>query len=244
MAAVLAGLFLAATGRPVEAERWADVADRWPHGDALQGGHRLRRGLRGPAPGRSSCRRGHRADALADADEAVRRCAAQGIVTPAPALYQGLARVLSGDLEGGDAIIPGCRQCSGSRPARTRLWPSHCPSDRWSRWHTVEWGCAQALADQASAVLRQAGIEESYATPLVCAAQARAALHRGDVRRGTRSTGPGPAPAAPADLRRCPTSPFRPGSSSPASTLALADLAGARTLMREIDRAAPAADHT
>jgi hypothetical protein len=29
--------------------------------------------------------------------------------------------------------------------------------------------------------LRLAGIEESFATPLVCAAQARAAMHRGDV---------------------------------------------------------------
>ena len=39
----------------------------------------------------------------ADAGEAVRRCAAQGIVSPAPALYLGLAQVLSGDLDGGDA---------------------------------------------------------------------------------------------------------------------------------------------
>src|ERR1039458_7215656 len=35
MAAVLAGLFFALTGRPVEAERWADVVDRW-QADVLQ----------------------------------------------------------------------------------------------------------------------------------------------------------------------------------------------------------------
>ena len=33
MAAVLASLFCALTGRPVEAERWADAVDRWQYGD-------------------------------------------------------------------------------------------------------------------------------------------------------------------------------------------------------------------
>ncbi len=44
-----------------------------------------------------------------------------------------------------------------------------------------QWGRAGALADQARAVLCRAGIEESYAAPLVCAVQARAAMHRRDV---------------------------------------------------------------
>jgi uncharacterized protein HemY len=44
-----------------------------------------------------------------------------------------------------------------------------------------EWGQAEVLADEAWRVLRKAGIEESFATPLVCAAHARVALHRGDV---------------------------------------------------------------
>ena len=35
MAAVLAALFCALTGRPVEAERWADAVDRWQYGDRL-----------------------------------------------------------------------------------------------------------------------------------------------------------------------------------------------------------------
>ena len=36
MVAVLAALFSALTGRPAEAERWADVVDRWQHGDATR----------------------------------------------------------------------------------------------------------------------------------------------------------------------------------------------------------------
>ena len=46
MAAVLAALFFALTGRPAEAERWADVVDRWQHGEGAQGQRPLRRGPR------------------------------------------------------------------------------------------------------------------------------------------------------------------------------------------------------
>ena len=41
----------------------------------------------------------------ADADEAVRRFAAGSFATPAPALMQGIARILCGDLEGGDESL-------------------------------------------------------------------------------------------------------------------------------------------
>jgi LuxR family transcriptional regulator, maltose regulon positive regulatory protein len=97
-----------------------------------------------------------------------------------------------------------------------------------------EWGEAEILASQARTVLRQAGIEESIATPLVCAVQARAALHRGDgeearqqavsaqrVRPWLSYVVPSMAVQARIELTRV--------------DLALADLPGARTLMREID---------
>jgi LuxR family transcriptional regulator, maltose regulon positive regulatory protein len=45
------------------------------------------------------CRRGVE-QMRADADEAVCRFAAGSFVTPAPALMQGIARILCGDLEG------------------------------------------------------------------------------------------------------------------------------------------------
>ena len=97
-----------------------------------------------------------------------------------------------------------------------------------------DWGRAEVLAGQARAVLRRAGIEESYATPLVCAVQARAALHRGDV------------PAARQELVSAqrlrhlltyalPYFAVQARIELVRVHLALADLAGARTLMREID---------
>src|SRR6202042_1227760 len=97
-----------------------------------------------------------------------------------------------------------------------------------------DWGRAKVLADQARTVLRRAGIDESYATPLVCAVQARAALHRGDV------------PAVRQELVRAQRSRHLLTYAMPQLAvqarieltrvhLALGDLAGARTLMREID---------
>lgn len=44
-----------------------------------------------------------------------------------------------------------------------------------------DWDQAEAFADQASSAFRRAGGGDSYATRLVCAAQARAALHRADL---------------------------------------------------------------
>jgi hypothetical protein len=44
-------------------------------------------------------------DMREDADEAVRRFATESFVTSAPALMQGVARVISGDHDGGDAAL-------------------------------------------------------------------------------------------------------------------------------------------
>jgi LuxR family maltose regulon positive regulatory protein len=82
--------------------------------------------------------------------------------------------------------------------------------------------------------LREAGIEESFATPLVRAMRARMALHRGDAQAARRELVSAQHP------RRLLTYAF-PHLAVQArielirAHLALADLAGARTLMREVD---------
>jgi LuxR family maltose regulon positive regulatory protein len=103
MAAVLASLFSALMGRPADAERWADAVDHWQYEDpagaddpSAEAWAALLRAI--------LCRRG--AERMrADADEAVRRFAAGRFVTPAPLLLQGIARVLCGDLDGGDVSL-------------------------------------------------------------------------------------------------------------------------------------------
>ena len=97
-----------------------------------------------------------------------------------------------------------------------------------------EWGRAEVFADQAGAVLRRAGFEESHATPLVGEVRARIAVHRGD------------APAARRELLSAqrlrhlltyalPYYAVQARIELARVHLALADVAAARTLMREVD---------
>src|SRR5439155_13586129 len=103
MAAVLYSLLCALTGQPVEAGRWADAVDRWQDGDAARRDDPLAEASAALLRA-FLCRRGA-GQMLADAGEAAHKFAAVNIVAPAPALLQGIARVLSGDLDGGDAAL-------------------------------------------------------------------------------------------------------------------------------------------
>jgi len=232
MAAVLASLLSALTGRPVEAGRWAGAVDRWQYGDPARPGDPsteawaavLRAFL---------CR--HGAEQMrADADEAVRRFAAQSFVTPAPTIVQGIARVLCGDLDGGDASLEDAVSVGEEAGAHEDVALALCERSLVAMARS-DWGRAEVLVGQAGAVLRRAGIEESYATPLVCAVQARVAMHRGDV------------PAARQELVSAqrlrhlltyalPYFAVQARIELARVHFALADLPGARTLMREVDK--------
>ena len=231
MAAVLAALFCALTGRPVDAERWADVVDRWQYGDPARPGDASTEAW--AAVMRTFlCRRGVER-MTADAGEAVRRFAAESFVTPAPAFLQGIARVLCGDLDGGDASLEDGISVGEETGAHEDVALALCERSLVAMARG-EWGRAEVLAGQAGDVLRRAGIEESYATPLVSAVQARVAMHRGDVPAARREL------VSAQRLRHLLTYAL-PYFAVQARIelirvhLALADLAGARTLMREVD---------
>src|SRR5450755_4744030 len=231
MVAVLASLLSALTGRPADAERWADVADRWQYEDPARPDDQpteawaalLRAFL---------CRQGPER-MRADADEAVRRFAAQSFVTPAPAILQGIARILCGDLDGGDTSLEDGFRVGEEVGAHEDCALALCERSLVAMARG-EWDRAEVLADQARAVLRRAGIEESYATPLVSAVQARAAMHRGDLPAARQQL------LSAQRLRHLLTYAL-PYFAVQARIelirvhLALADLAAARTLMREVD---------
>jgi LuxR family maltose regulon positive regulatory protein len=169
----------------------------------------------------------------ADADEAVRRFAAGSFMTPAPVLLQGIARILCGDLDGGDLSLEDAVSVGEKADAPDDLAVALCERSLVAMARS-QWDRAEVLADQAPTVLRQAGIEESFVTPLVSAVRARAAIHRGDV------------PAARRELVRAqhmrpllthalPYFAVQARIELARVHLALADLPGARTLMREVD---------
>jgi len=231
MVAVLAALVSALSGRPADAERWADVVDRWQYKDPARSDDPpteawaalLRAFL---------CRQGA-GQMRADADEAVKRFAAQSFVTPAPALTQGIARILCGDLDAGDASLEDAIAVGEHVGAHEDVALALCERSLLAMARD-EWHQAEDLADEARTVMHGAGIEESYATPLVNAVRARTAMHRGDIPAARQEL------ASAQRLRPLLTYalPYFAVQARIELTrvhLALADLAGARTLMREVD---------
>jgi LuxR family maltose regulon positive regulatory protein len=90
-----------------------------------------------------------------------------------------LAPVLPSDLDGGDTsfdVISVTEQAAVHEVLVVTL----CEQALMAMTHS-RWSQAEALAEEARTVLRRAGVQTSYAIPLLCAVQARAALHRGDV---------------------------------------------------------------
>jgi LuxR family transcriptional regulator, maltose regulon positive regulatory protein len=231
MVAVLAALLSAVTGRPAEAERWADEVDRWRHKHAVRPDD-LPAAAWAVLLQAILCRRGAE-QMCADADEAVRRFAAGSFLTPAPALMQGIARILCGDAEGGDAALA---HAAGS--ARETSAPDDLALALSERALLAMarggWGQADALAGEARTVLRQGRIETSYATPLVCAVQARAAMHRRDI-PAARQELVSAQRLRPVLTYALPYFAVQARIELVRVHLALADLAGARTLIREVD---------
>jgi LuxR family maltose regulon positive regulatory protein len=236
--AVQAATLATTTGRPAEAERWADAVDRWQDQDPARPDDPYAEGwaafLRA-----NLCRYGVE-QMRADADESARKWAAANFVGPAAVVLQGIARVLCGDPDGGDAffqdtisIFPQDAISIGEVGAPDVLAVALCERSLVAIARN-QWSQADVMATEADAVLRRAGIEDCYATPLVCAVRARIAMHRGDVPAARRElvnaqrlrhllsyADPPLAVQARIEMIR--------------AYLALSDFGGARTLMREID---------
>ena len=226
MAAAAATLTAAQTGRSADAERWADVVDRWQHDN--------------PAPSDDPsadawaavlralmCRRGVE-QMRADADEAALRLTLAGIVAPVAPALQGLARLLNGDLDGADLCFEqgAAIEEVGAIDARTALLCERClvaiARDQWDE--------AERFAAEARALLLSAEAEDPFAN----AVAARVAMHRGDVATARREL------VAAQRLRplltyATPHLAVQVRIELVRVHLALSDLAGARTLMGEID---------
>jgi len=144
-------------------------------------------------------------------------------------MAQGIARVLSGDLAGGDAFLAAAATArEADRPVETL---AHSLSERsLLAMARGDWSQAEALVEEAHSALRQAG----SANTLVSAVLARIALHRGDIQTARREL------VTAQQMRPMLTSaiPYLAVQARIELTrvhLALGALAGARTLMRETD---------
>jgi LuxR family maltose regulon positive regulatory protein len=167
-----------------------------------------------------------------DADAAARGFAAGNSVVPLVALLQGVARVLGGDAAGGDAFFEDAISV-GHTAAPDVLADVLCERSLLAMGDG-RWDRAEALAGEAAAVLRRTGIEDSYAGPLVSALQARAALHHGDVPSARRELVTAQR-LRPLLTYAIPHLAVQARIELAHINLALGDVAGARTLMHEID---------
>jgi LuxR family transcriptional regulator, maltose regulon positive regulatory protein len=231
LVAVFASLLAALTARPVEAERWADVVDRWQDGAAARPADPAVEAW--VAVLRALLCRGGVEQMRADADEAARRFAAAGVPEPAPLLFQGFARVLSGDLDGGDASFQDAANAVAGLDSADVAANALCQRSLLAMARG-QWSQAEVFADQARTTMRQARLEESYLTPLVCAAQARAALRRGDV-PAARQELISAQRLRPLLTYALPYLAVQARIELARVHLALADAEAARTLLREID---------
>jgi LuxR family transcriptional regulator, maltose regulon positive regulatory protein len=230
--AMNASLLSVSTGRPAEAMRWAEVVDRWQYGDATRAADPYAEALAAELRA-LLCRHGVEqmcADADEAVDEAVHRSTTEKIAQPGPLICQGLARVLSGDPDGGDASFAEAVIVGEQAGAHEAVVVALCQRSLLAM-ACSQWDRAEVLADKVSAVVRRYRPDGSSYASIVLA---RVALHRGDVpavhqqliaaqrlRPELTYALPHFAVQARIELTRV--------------HLALADLNGARTLMREID---------
>jgi len=227
LAAAYASVLTGSLGRPAEAERWSDAADRLLGQDPARTADPYTEAM--AAISRALLCRGGVEQMRADADEAARKLAQAGVVRPVAGALQGLACVLSGDLDGGDAFFE-----ESFRVGRDVGVPDALAAILAERSLVAmarnQWSQAEAFADQARAILRQAGTEDA----LVCAVQARVAWHRGDLAAARQEL-------VTAQRTRHLLTYAQPHLAVQARIelirvhLALGDTAAARTLMREID---------
>jgi LuxR family maltose regulon positive regulatory protein len=226
-----ASVISAITGRPADADRWADVVEYWQQHDGARPDD--------PTAGAWAvllqallCRSGA-GQMRADADEAARRFTALGAMLPVILLVQGLACVLSSDPDSGDVYLEDAVSVGEKGGVPEVLAVARCERALVAMARG-QWDGAETFADQAREVMRAAGVEESFATPLVCAVRARVHLHRGDI------------PAARWELVSAqrvrslltyalPYLAVQARIELARAHLTLGDLAGARTLVREID---------
>ena len=226
-AAAYASILALVTGRAADAERMAYAVDRWRSQDVARAGDHHTEALAAVLRA-LLCRHGVE-QMHADADEAARQFAAAGMVRPLAGLLQGIARILSGDLDSADVVLDEAVRAGQEIGMPDAIAQILCERSLVAMARN-QWNQAEALAGQARSVLDQAGLEDAT----VCAAQARVALHRGDVPAARREL-------ASAQRLRSLLTYAQPHLAVQTrielirAHIALADISGARTLMREVD---------
>lgn len=230
LVALNAAFLAETTGHPVQAERWAAAVDRWQYDADGPGFDAYTQAL--AATLRAILCRDGVEQMRADADEAAHRFAMANVLVPVTPLLQGVARVLRGDVAAADGYFADALtldEASFSPDIMATLCQRSLLAIARNHWDE-----ADGFARRAEACLDEVGTVDSYAAALTSAVRARIAMHRGEI-SVTRRRLMDALRLRPLMTYVQPHWAVQLRSTLVRVTLALGDLAGARTLMLEID---------
>ena len=223
-------LMFALMGRPGETERWAAAAERAPAGGTLDDGNTVE--------GTVAYLRALLARDGVDAMRRDARVALGGLspVSPYRATMlhiEGESHLLDGDLDSAAAILARALDVATAAGVLPFV-PVVLATRGIVAVERGDWDEAEALADQAEAAMQEGHFEDYWTSALVYAWMARVALHGGDVARGQELT------ARAARLRRLlsyalPVVSLQALLEMGRAYVALADPAGGRAVLRQID---------
>jgi LuxR family transcriptional regulator, maltose regulon positive regulatory protein len=231
--AVLGAWFQALVGRAAAAERWADAAERGafqeagplPDGTAsIDGWLALLRAV--------MCRDGVerlRADA-----ELACRLVPMGSRLRAPAvLLLGISHLLVGDLDGADRLL--ARAVEVAEDTKATDTAAIALAERaLVAIDRGEWDKAEPLVEQARSLLHQAHLDDYVTNALLYAVAARLAAHQGEVARARDDLAHAQR-LRPQLTVALPINAVQARLELVKAYLALTDVAGARTVLREVD---------
>jgi LuxR family maltose regulon positive regulatory protein len=180
--AALGGYLCALTGRPAAADRWADLADRWPNrlstGDGAAPFAMWLTSARAVA-----CRHGV-ARMRCDLEDGAERIAGAGSAAdteyPMRLFLSGIANLLLGDAQTAEARLIDSMELT-DEARRAPLLSVVLAYRSLIALDHGHWSEGQALVERALAVARRGHAESHITSALVFALAARLALHRRDV---------------------------------------------------------------
>jgi LuxR family maltose regulon positive regulatory protein len=230
--AVMAALLAALTGKPDDAERWARAAER---GAAVTG---LPDGSLSIQPWLAGLRallcRDGAAQMRADAELAAATMAGGSFWRTSATLYRALAHLLAGDPDKADILFADA--IAEGQATGVTVGPCVALAERsLLAIADGKWDAAERYLGQARTVARDANLEDHPPITMVYAVAARIAMHRGDRQRAREELARAQR-LRPGLTYAVPHLAVQARLELAACYLALADPAGARTLLREIEQ--------
>jgi LuxR family maltose regulon positive regulatory protein len=228
--AVHGALMFALMGRPAETERWAAAAERAPSGGTLDDGNTVE----GTVAYLRALLARDGVDAMRrDAQVALRGLSPSSPYRATMLHTEGVSHLLDGDLDSAAAILAHALDVATAAGVLPFV-PVVLATRGIVAVERDDWVGAKAFADQAATVMEEGHFDDYWTSALVYAWMARVALHGGDVARGQELA------ARAARLRRLlsyalPVVSVQALLEMGRAYVALADPAGGRAVLRQID---------